>query len=87
MFPIKIKIINDLKSLIFRTFFTLLSPYRVSLGETDMVCFVAPLMKILAFSETLGYICMALFAVELLFTIHIRLTLDTELVDGASELF
>ena len=44
-------------------------------------------MKILAFSETLGYIYMAVFAVELLFSIHIRLTLDTELVDGASELF
>ena len=30
---------------------------------------------------------MALLAVELLFSIHISLTLDTELVDGASELF
>ena len=30
---------------------------------------------------------MALLAVELLFSIYISLTLDTELVDGASELF
>ena len=52
-----------------------------------MVCFGAPLMKILAFSETLGYISMALLAVEILFSVHISLTLDTELVDGASELF
>ena len=44
-------------------------------------------MKILAFLETFAHISMALLALELLISIHISLTLDTELVDGASELF
>ena len=70
-----------------RPFFYFFIIFPIFLGGLNMVCFVATLMKILVYSETSGYIFMALLAVELLFSIYISLTLDTELVDGASELF
>ena len=87
MFPIKIECINTLQTLIFRTFFTFYHLTGCPWGAQIWYALWPPLLKILAFSETLGYIFVALFAVELLFSIHIRLTLDTELVDGGSELF